>query len=159
MNLDFIWILHPCSTQSRQKLKLEVEIKDSSCYVVFQLFGKRLLGVMSWIMPLFVACSTFGAVNGGIFASSRYGRDMDEMDKGLAITPVYCVFFKTQPRFQKKNLIFLNFFLSILSILTQDSYVKSALKCFRSNLFEKKITILSSWKSNTNLQILHKIKR
>lgn len=26
---------------------------------------------MSWIMPFFVACSTFGALNGAIFASSR----------------------------------------------------------------------------------------
>jgi len=34
-------------------------------------FGDRMLGAMSWIMPLFVACSTFGGLNGGLFASSR----------------------------------------------------------------------------------------
>uniref|UniRef100_T1IJ06 Amino acid permease/ SLC12A domain-containing protein n=1 Tax=Strigamia maritima TaxID=126957 RepID=T1IJ06_STRMM len=34
-------------------------------------FGERMLGVMSWIMPFFVACSTFGGLNGGIFTASR----------------------------------------------------------------------------------------
>ncbi|XP_014216009.1 large neutral amino acids transporter small subunit 2 isoform X2 [Copidosoma floridanum] len=34
-------------------------------------FGDKLFGTMSWIMPLFVACSTFGALNGAIFASAR----------------------------------------------------------------------------------------
>jgi L-type amino acid transporter 5 len=34
-------------------------------------FADQMLGVMSWCMPLFVAASTFGAVNGGIYAASR----------------------------------------------------------------------------------------
>ncbi|XP_025115925.1 Y+L amino acid transporter 2-like isoform X2 [Pomacea canaliculata] len=34
-------------------------------------FADRTLGVMSWIMPVFVACSTFGGLNGAIFTSSR----------------------------------------------------------------------------------------
>lgn len=40
-------------------------------YNLLQTFSDKLLGVMSWIMPVFVACSTFGALNGAIFASSR----------------------------------------------------------------------------------------
>ncbi|XP_017767931.1 PREDICTED: large neutral amino acids transporter small subunit 2 isoform X2 [Nicrophorus vespilloides] len=34
-------------------------------------FGDKMLGGFSFLMPVFVACSTFGSLNGAIFASSR----------------------------------------------------------------------------------------
>ena len=34
-------------------------------------FGEKVLGMFQWVMPLSVALSTFGGLNGGIFASSR----------------------------------------------------------------------------------------
>ncbi|XP_031626362.1 Y+L amino acid transporter 2 [Contarinia nasturtii] len=34
-------------------------------------FANKMMGFIAWVMPLFVACSTFGSLNGAIFASSR----------------------------------------------------------------------------------------
>ncbi|XP_054711197.1 Y+L amino acid transporter 2-like [Uloborus diversus] len=45
------------------------EILSSNAVAVT--FGERILGVMSWVMPLSVALSTFGGLNGNVFASAR----------------------------------------------------------------------------------------
>ncbi|XP_030750354.1 large neutral amino acids transporter small subunit 2 isoform X1 [Sitophilus oryzae] len=34
-------------------------------------FGDKMLGFVSFVMPVFVACATFGSLNGAIFASAR----------------------------------------------------------------------------------------
>ena len=45
------------------------EVWDSSAVGV--IFAQRMFGVMYWIIPVFVACSTFGAANGAALASGR----------------------------------------------------------------------------------------
>jgi len=63
-------------------------------------FGDKMLGVMRWMMPFFVACSCFGSVNGGIFAASRLffvGAREGHMPKVMSLitlkqcTPVPCL--------------------------------------------------------------------
>lgn len=41
------------------------------CGSAFQTFGEKLLGMFSVIMPISVALSTFGGINGYLFTSSR----------------------------------------------------------------------------------------
>ena len=79
---------------------------------IFQTFGYRLFGPMAWLMPLFVACSTFGSVNGGIFASSRLffvGARDGQMPRTMAFittstsTPMPSLVFLVNNLFRTKN--------------------------------------------------------
>jgi len=38
---------------------------------LLQTFAERMYGFMAWIMPVFVALSTFGGVNGILFTTAR----------------------------------------------------------------------------------------
>ena len=42
--------------------------------MIFQTFAERLYGKFAFIIPVFVALSTFGGVNGILLTSSRYVR-------------------------------------------------------------------------------------
>lgn len=44
----------------------------TQCLVLAQTFGDRVFHPLSWIVPLFVAFSTFGAANGSCFTAGRY---------------------------------------------------------------------------------------
>jgi len=62
--------------------------------VYFQTFGDKMLGAMTWVMPFFVACSTFGALNGAIFASARLffvGARQGHLPAAIALINVDCL--------------------------------------------------------------------
>lgn len=54
-------------------------------------FGDKMMGSFSFLMPFFVACATFGSLNGAIFASSRLffvGARAGHLPKAIALIDV-----------------------------------------------------------------------
>ncbi|XP_014252552.1 Y+L amino acid transporter 2 isoform X2 [Cimex lectularius] len=81
-------------------------------------FGDKIFGSFSWLIPFFVACSTFGALNGAIFASSRLffvGARQGHLPKAIALINVN--YYTPVP-----SLIFLCI-MSIVYLLIEDIYI------------------------------------
>ncbi|XP_035680134.1 large neutral amino acids transporter small subunit 1-like [Branchiostoma floridae] len=81
-------------------------------------FGLRLLGAAWWIIPIFVAFSTFGAVNGSMFASARLyfvGAREGHLPDILAMVNVH--------RYTPVPSLVLGGILSLVMLCTTDVYV------------------------------------
>ena len=98
ISLPLVTIIYLLANVSYFAVLSSTEILSSNAVAVT--FGNKMFGVMRWIIPFFVACSTFGAVNSGIFASSRLffvGARSGHMPRSMALinikhlTPIPCL--------------------------------------------------------------------
>nr|XP_027237041.1 large neutral amino acids transporter small subunit 1-like [Penaeus vannamei] len=112
------------STNSNMKLNITfLKIEKRS-------FGNRMLGVMNWTMPFFVACSTFGSLNGGIFASSRLffvGAREGHLPQVLSLININN--FTPVP-----SLVFLGF-MTVFMLITSDMHILINYISFSESLF------------------------
>lgn len=69
ISLPMVTLIYVFANVAYFAVLTQAEILGSDAVAVD--FGLKILGWASWIMPLSVALSAFGGLNGGIFASSR----------------------------------------------------------------------------------------
>lgn len=69
ISIPMVTVIYVCTNVAYFAVLPTNDIQASLAVAVT--FGDKMLGMFAWLMPLFVACSTFGSLNGAIFASSR----------------------------------------------------------------------------------------
>ncbi|XP_047488168.1 Y+L amino acid transporter 2-like [Penaeus chinensis] len=93
-------------------------------------FAGRALGVLNWVMPIFVALSTFGSLNGCIFACSRLffvGAREGHLPQALALINVHTIT-------PVPALVFLGF-MTLCMLVTSDTLVLINYVSFTESLF------------------------
>ncbi|XP_066940455.1 Y+L amino acid transporter 2-like [Macrobrachium rosenbergii] len=86
-----------------------------SSNAVAMTFASQLLGVMAWIMPVFVMCSTFGSMNGIVYTQSRLifvGARRGQFPEAYSL--IHANYFTPVPA------IVLNALLSLMMFITSD---------------------------------------
>ncbi|CAG0913430.1 unnamed protein product [Notodromas monacha] len=104
------------------------EILESGAVAVT--FADRTLGHLAWLMPIFVACSTFGSLNGGILVTSRLffvGAREGHLPEALALINIHN--FTPVP-----SLVFLCA-VTIVMLFVTDLYVLITYMSFVESLF------------------------
>lgn len=93
-------------------------------------FADRMLGVMAWCMPLFVAASTFGGLNCAIFTSARLA--FVGAREGLLPVCVAMINFKF---FTPVPALIVGCFLSLAMLISKDIYVLINYTSFVESIF------------------------